>query len=111
MDEVKEVRARVYFLTPEEGGRKGPIFSGYRPPFDFGLRSQSGEKIYNDCIVTLEDRDQVFPGEESTIRIRPLHPELLQGVLRVGLHFSVTEGPRRVVGRGIITELIRTEGE
>ena len=105
MAQIKEFRARVYFLKPEEGGRWKPVFSGYRPAFDFGLKGEGGEKMYNDGIIELEGRDRVAPGGESYARIKPLCPELLQEVLKPNTPFDVTEGGLRIVGKGIIVEV------
>jgi elongation factor Tu len=92
--------ARVYFLKPEEGGRKSPISSGYRPMLYFGLESK-GKKLYNDGILFIDDGKQVQPGETCDARVVPLHPELLHVSLQPPLTFDITEGSR-VVGRGEI---------
>lgn len=109
MAEAQEIRARVRFLSSEEGGRKGPVVSGYRPPLDFGIRRHDGERVYSDGILVLEDREEVLPGEECLVRIRLLHPELLQNALSQGQEFGVTEGPRRVIGHGTILEILNKE--
>lgn len=106
MSGIKEFRAKLCFLQPEEGGRKAPVFSGYRPPVYFGLHGRDGEKLYNDCLITLEGRDQVSPGEECYARIRPYHPELLQDVLKPNVSFEVAEGAR-VVGKGTIIKVFK----
>ena len=105
MAQIKEFRAKVHFLTPEEGGRSKAVLSGYHPAFDFGLKGEAGEKMYNDGIIELEGRDRVAPGEESYARIKPLCPELLQEVLKPNTRFDVTEGGLRIVGKGIIVEV------
>jgi elongation factor Tu len=102
MNNVTEIRANVYFPTFAEGGRRHPIFSGYRPHFHFG-----SDAMGYDAVITLEGRDRVPPGEACAVRVRFLHPEWLQDVLRPGTAFEVREG-LRVVGRGTILE---TAGE
>lgn len=90
----------------EEGGRQSPIASGYRPPLDFGITGQSGEKVYNDAALFPENQDQIFPGQRGTVRVKVLHPELLRDRLHPGVTFDVTEGPRRIVGHGTIIQVI-----
>ncbi len=106
---VQEIRAHIHFLSTEEGGRSNPIFSGYRPPLNFGSRGPSGEPMLNDGIVLLDDRDRVLPGEECDVRIWLLHPEMVTVDIEPGLQFAVTEGPRKLVGRGVVTELLSVE--
>ena len=105
--EIDEIRATIYFLKAEEGGRKAaPAFPSYRPLLDFGVRGMAGGSSLNEGIVVLENNDHVELGHEYLVRIRPLHPELLRDRLRPGLRFQLTEGPARVVGHGTITELL-----
>jgi translation elongation factor EF-Tu-like GTPase len=101
----KAIVAQVHWLPPEEGGRRSDIYSGYRPTCWFGLRTESGEKHYNDVHVYFYDRDSIPPGEDHTVRLEPLAPELVAEAAKVGLEFDVTEG-RRVVGRGTIREIV-----
>lgn len=108
MSQITAFRADVYWTKPEEGGRRTPIFSGYRPPFDFGLKGPNGEKMVNGCVITLEGRERVEPGERCFAHVSPFYPELVQEALRPGATFDVTEGAR-VVGRGTIIELYRDE--
>ena len=100
MSQVTGVRARVYFMPVEAGGRRGPIFSGYRPQFHFG----SPREGY-DGVIALERPAVVHPGEQCSIVVSFLHPEFLQEVLKPGIAFEIQEG-LRVVGRGTIVETI-----
>ena len=98
MTHVTTVRAQVCFARAEEGGRQHPIFTGYRPQFHFG-----SPRVGYDGMITLEHAGGVLPGDQCFVRVRFLHPELLQGVLRPGAAFDIQEG-LRVVGRGTIVE-------
>jgi translation elongation factor EF-Tu-like GTPase len=44
--ELAKISAKVYLLRPEEGGRKTPIFTGYRPAVYFGDRQTNGLIIF-----------------------------------------------------------------
>lgn len=106
MNWITAFRADIYFTRPEEGGRTMPAFSGYRPPFDFGLKTAEGGRMVNDCVITLEGRERTAPGTRCFARVTPRHPELLQDVLRPGATFEIKEGGR-VAGRGTIVEVYR----
>jgi elongation factor Tu len=88
--------AVVYLLSPQEGGRRAPFYSGYRPQFYL-----HGHDF--DCtLALLPDACQCSPGE--TVRVvvsrdagRPL-------ALEVGTRFALREGAR-TVGVGVITRL------
>lgn len=105
MNKVLEVRARVYFLPTEEGGRHTPVSSGYSPGFDFGVVGNDGTKMQNGGMMIFEGQELILPGDECVVRIRPLVPELVQPVIRPNLEFNVMEGGR-VVGRGTILEIL-----
>ena len=106
MTHVRGFRADLYLLTTDDGGRRGCIRSGYRPPIDFGVKTENGERMYNDCEIILEDRERMYPGETARVTIRPYHPALLWGVLRVGLPFEIADGPNWRAGRGTSVELV-----
>jgi len=42
MSTLLTISAKIYFLSPEEGGRQTPIFSGYRPALYFGAKQMDG---------------------------------------------------------------------
>lgn len=105
MNTIFELRAKVYLLKSEEGGRRSPVASGYSPGFDFGVVGSDGRKMQNGGVMILEGREQLAPGEESVVRIRPLIPELIHAAVQPTLEFNVMEGGR-AVGRGAILEVL-----
>jgi translation elongation factor EF-Tu-like GTPase len=100
MADITTFDAVKHFLTAEEGGRHRAMASGYSPLLEFGL-TINGQRQYNSARMTLLDREEVNPGEDCRVRIRPLRPDLLQEVLRPNVSFDVTEG-QRVVGHGVV---------
>jgi elongation factor Tu len=92
MSTLLTISARIYFLTPEEGGRKTPIFSGYRPALYFGEKQTDGA-------IMLTSGGQAVPGTECEVIINLLHPEHLEDVVKPMAIFEAKEGAR-VVGRG-----------
>jgi elongation factor Tu len=82
----------MYFLSPEEGGRKTPIFSGYRPALCFGEKQTDGA-------IMLSSGGRAVPGTECEVVIKLLHPEHLGDAVKPLATFEAKEGAR-VAGRG-----------
>lgn len=95
--------AHLSYLTTEEGGRIGPVFSGYRPQvkFPFSKSMTSGQQI-------LLDKEMVFPGESVKVELALLAPITFKHQLSLGQEFEVLEGAR-LVGRGQILEILNTD--
>ncbi len=91
----KKIKAQVYALKSEEGGRHSPFFSGYRPQFYFRTTDVTGT-------VALPDNLQmVMPGDNVELSI-----ELISTIaIEKGLRFAIREGGRTVAA-GAVTEII-----
>ena len=92
MSTLCTISAKIYFLSPEKGGRQTPIFSGYRPALYFGEKQADGA-------IILTSGARAVPGTECTVVITLLHSEHLGDTLKPMAPFEVKEGSR-VVGRG-----------
>jgi elongation factor Tu len=68
MSALFTISAKIYFLSPEEGGRQTPIFSGYRPALYFGEKQTDGA-------ILLPAGSRAFPGTECEVVIKLLYPE------------------------------------
>src|SRR5215831_4162136 len=99
------VQATVRYLTPDEGGRRGEIASGYRGQFHY-----AGEDSPSDAIQQFPD---VKAGSMidlgATVRVVLLFPldrwkEEHSTRFFVGMPFEIREG-RKTVGRGVVTRL------
>ncbi|MDE6575905.1 MAG: elongation factor Tu [Opitutales bacterium] len=90
-----KAKAEIYVLTKEEGGRKTPFFSGYRPQFFFGTADVTG-------VTTLpEGREMVMPGDNLNLTI-----DLQKTIaMEKGQRFAIREGGH-TIGAGRITEII-----
>jgi len=86
--------AHVYLLTPEEGGRRTPIASGYRPQFFLRTTDVVGE-------VDLGEVDLGVPGERLSVTVKLGKPVPLDR----GLGFTIREGGRTVAA-GSVTEVL-----
>ncbi len=87
-------KAQVYVLTADEGGRRTPFFSGYKPQFYIRTTDVTGEIRLPDGI------EMVMPGDNTEMEIELLYPVALEENLR----FAIREGGR-TVGSGVFTEV------
>jgi translation elongation factor EF-Tu-like GTPase len=97
------ILARLRLLPAEEGGRKEPVFSDYRPHWNIG-NTFEGEPELNDARVFLEDRERLYPGEECVVRIEPLFAERWMHV-NAGMQLPMHEGSR-IYGMATVLEVI-----
>ena len=89
------IKAEVYILKKEEGGRHTPFHNKYRPQFYLRTMDCTGE------ITLPEGTEMVMPGDNVTITVELIYPV----ALNPGLRFAIREGGR-TVGAGQITEII-----
>ena len=91
----KKLRAEVYVLKKEEGGRHTPFFNNYRPQFYFRTTDVTGS------VVLPEGTEMVMPGDNVNLVVDLLTPIAAEK----GLRFAIREGGR-TVGAGVVTEII-----
>jgi elongation factor Tu len=87
--------AEVYVLSKEEGGRKTPFFSGYRPQFYFRTTDVTG------AVNLLGDAEMCMPGDNVKLEVELIKPVALDD----GSRFAIREGGR-TVGSGIVTKIL-----
>ncbi|NWG13736.1 MAG: elongation factor Tu, partial [Acidobacteria bacterium] len=86
------VKAQVYILTKDEGGRHTPFFTGYRPQFYFRTTDVTG-------VAELpEGTEMVMPGDNVNLTVKLITPIAMEK----GLRFAIREGGR-TVGAGTIS--------
>jgi len=90
-----KVKAEIYVLKKEEGGRHTPFHNNYRPQFYLRTLDVTGE------IMLPEGTEMVMPGDNVSIQINLITPVACS----VGLRFAIREGGR-TVGAGQITEIL-----
>lgn len=90
-----KVKAEVYVLKKEEGGRHTPFHNKYRPQFYIRTLDVTGE------ITLPEGTEMVMPGDNVTITVELIYPVAVDK----GLRFAIREGGR-TVGAGQVTEII-----
>jgi len=97
--------AKLKYKTTEEGGRRTPAKSGYRPQvkFDFTEMQTSG-------MQTFIDKEIVFPGETVEAKIKILSPHYYAGYLTEGMKFEFREGVT-IIGVGEIKYIVNDKLE
>src|SRR5687767_14242522 len=58
----------VHVLSADEGGRREPLFRGYRPQVDIGQRRTDGSRIDWRCMWSFDGL--VRPGENVRVAVR-----------------------------------------
>ena len=84
------------FLTQEEGGRRTPFFSNYRPQFYFRTKEVPGS------VELPAGTKMVKPGDNITMTVKLIHPIAMDE----GLRFAIHEG-FQTVGTGVVTKIIK----
>jgi len=90
-----KLKAEVYVLKKEEGGRHTPFHNKYRPQFYIRTLDITGE------ITLPEGTEMVMPGDNVTITVDLIYPV----AVNVGLRFAIREGGR-TVGAGQVTQIV-----
>jgi elongation factor Tu len=87
--------AEVYVLGKDEGGRKTPFFSGYRPQFYFRTTDVTGS------VNLLGGAEMCMPGDNVKLEVDLGKPIAMDE----GSRFAIREGGR-TVGSGIVTKIL-----
>ena len=86
--------AEVYVLSKDEGGRKTPFFSGYKPQFYFRTTDVTGG------VSLLGGAEMCMPGDNVNLEVEMEKPVAIQD----GSRFAIREGGK-TVGSGIVTKI------
>lgn len=90
--------AKISLLPTEMGGRKKPVFTGYKPSFSFNsLQHYSGE-------IRLVRKRSLKPGDSAIAVIKLLPARTIRKTLKPNDAFIITEG-NKTVGSGIIEKV------
>jgi elongation factor Tu len=88
-------QAEVYVLSPEEGGRHTPFFTGYRPQFYFRTTDVTG------TVDLPAGTEMVMPGDNVKVDVNLITPIAMEEQLR----FAIREGGN-TVGAGVVTKIL-----
>ncbi len=85
-------RAELYMLTKDEGGRAGPIRTGYKPQLFVGA---------THVTATLDVGDGMLPGGRAEVGFALDRPIALE----LGMRFALREGGK-TIGAGVVTAVM-----
>lgn len=93
--------SEVYVLTNDEGGRRTPFFTGYRPQFYVRTTDVTGAitKFTSDENGAVE---MVMPGDRIKMTADLIYPVAIEE----GMRFAIREGGR-TVGAGVVTKIVK----
>jgi elongation factor Tu len=91
----KRFKVELYILTEKEGGRKTPIFTGYRPQVYLRTTDVTGS------IHLPEGTEMLMPGDTASVEIELINPVAIENNTKI----SIREGGR-TVGAATVTEII-----
>jgi elongation factor Tu len=98
-EQVYTLRARITLYDTAMGGRKKPVYSGYRPSFAFNsARNYSGE-------IQLIGNQELQPGHSSHATIRLLPASTIRKRLKQNDAFTINEGSH-AIGSGVIEQVL-----
>lgn len=99
MNRECDFEGKFYLFDTKQGGRKTPVFSGYRPL----------HKLYDNYLSSghheYPDVQSVAPGDTVKVRAWLVTPEVYPGCLWIGREIDVMEGPERVLGKLTVTRI------
>ncbi len=90
----KKFRAKVYLLSTEEGGRKKPFATNYRPQFYIRTANVTGT-------IILEKDKMAMPGDNMEMEIELIYPT----PVNEGMRFAIREGSV-TVGAGVVSKIL-----
>ena len=93
--------SEVYVLTSDEGGRKTPFFTGYRPQFYVRTTDVTGSITQ----FTADDGgsvEMVLPGDRIKMTVELIYPVAIED----GMRFAIREGGR-TIGAGVVSKIVK----
>uniref|UniRef100_A0A8C9TGH8 Elongation factor Tu n=1 Tax=Scleropages formosus TaxID=113540 RepID=A0A8C9TGH8_SCLFO len=91
----QKVKAQVYVLSKEEGGRHKPFMTNFMPVM-FSLTWDMACRI-----ILPGDKEMIMPGEDASLILTLRQPM----VLEKGQRFTLRDG-NRTIGTGLVTEIL-----
>jgi elongation factor Tu len=91
----KKIKAELYVLSKDEGGRHTPFFTNYRPQFYFRTSDVTG------TVALPEGVEMVMPGDNVSVEIELIAPVAMEKAQR----FAIREGGR-TIGAGRVADVV-----
>jgi hypothetical protein len=97
MSITSDILATVHFYTSDEGGRQTPT------PSDKLNCILEFEGEYFDCRLLLNETGPLLPGQEASVPIKFLYPDLIKPKLKLGDKFRLRES--KTIAEGVVDKL------
>lgn len=95
---VRDIKAKIILLPPEQGGRTIAAKNGYRPQFFY-------DQEHWDAAIELIDRKEIYPGDSAEVYFQFTKPKIHAKRLQVGKKFQLKEGSS-TVAEGEVVEIL-----
>lgn len=93
-----DFNALITLIPTEKGGRKKPVYNGYKPSFAFNTQKHfCGE-------IELLDLSELWPGDSTMALIKLLPATHIRHNIEKGDAFTILEG-NKIVGTGVIKKV------
>lgn len=93
--------SEVYVLTSDEGGRRTPFFTGYRPQFYVRTTDVTGA-ITEFTADDGSSVEMVMPGDRIKMTSELIYPVAIEE----GMRFAIREGGR-TIGAGVVSKIVK----
>jgi len=98
------VKASIYLLKTEEGGRASGIKTGYRSDHVFEKPKNINDFKSYGGQINFDDQEFFYPGEVKIVTVKFLRNPIVEQFLKAGQKWYIYEGPR-FIGEGEILEI------
>lgn len=93
-----DFNAFITLIPTENGGRKKPVYNGYKPSFSFNTQKHyCGE-------IELLDSEELLPGHSAMVLIKLLPATHIRHNIEKGDAFTILEG-NKIIGTGVIKKV------
>jgi len=99
------VTARVHLLLASEGGRQGPVKSGYRPNHVFELQPDLSRLQTYIGEIRFTEVPLIYPGETHLVTVAFLPMPVVEKYLQAGTKWWIYEVPKLVAVGEVVSIL------
>jgi elongation factor Tu len=93
-----DFKAILSLFPTEDGGRKKPVYTYYKPSFSFNtIQHFSGE-------ISLLNKEELKPGDTAQALVKLLPSRHIRQNLKKGDAFTILEG-NKIIGAGVIQSI------
>jgi translation elongation factor EF-Tu-like GTPase len=105
ISDILEVKARLTLYSPENGGRKTGIKSGYRPNHVFEYIENSSDFITTYIGQIEFNKEWIFPKDTEDVKVKFLKNQNIESLIKKERVWWIHEGPNKI-GEAKVLEII-----